>query len=56
ISRHWFKVFGLLLVLSLLMLVSMIPLFIGLIWTGPLFVVSMGILYRTIFGVRPLGN
>ncbi|MGV8435365.1 hypothetical protein, partial [Pseudomonas aeruginosa] len=24
--------------------------------TGPLFVVSMGILYRTIFGVRPLGN
>ncbi|HHN3425224.1 TPA: hypothetical protein ACRN0U_000549, partial [Pseudomonas aeruginosa] len=22
----------------------------------PLFVVSMGILYRTIFGVRPLGN
>ena len=51
-----FKVFGLLLVLSLLMLVSMIPLFIGLIWTGPLFVVSMGILYRTIFGVRPLGN
>ena len=56
ISRHWFKVFGLLLVLSLLMLVSMIPLFIGLIWTGPLFVVSMGILYRTIFGVRPLSN
>ncbi|MGV8783449.1 hypothetical protein ACV35H_32385, partial [Pseudomonas aeruginosa] len=56
ISRHCLKVSGLLLVPSLLMLVTMIPLFIGLIWTGPLFVVSMGILYRTICGARPLGN
>ena len=36
ISQHWFKVFGLFFVLMLIMLLSMIPLGIGLIWTLPL--------------------
>ncbi|RJG14248.1 hypothetical protein D3879_13915 [Pseudomonas cavernicola] len=53
ISQHWFKVFGLLLLLGLIMAVSMIPLGIGLIWSIPLFVISMGALYRIIFGVLP---
>ncbi len=53
ISQHWFKVFGLFLLLGLITLVSIIPLGIGLVWSIPLFVIAMGVLYRTIFGVLP---
>lgn len=53
ITQHWFKVFGLFLLLGLITLISAIPLGIGLIWTIPLFVIAMGVLYRTIFGVLP---
>lgn len=53
ISQHWFKVFGLFLLLGLITMVSAIPLGIGLIWSIPLFVIAMGVLYRTIFGVLP---
>ena len=56
ITQHWFKVFGLFFVLMLIMLLSMIPLGIGLIWTLPLLIVTMGVLYRTIFGVLPPSN
>lgn len=53
ISQHWFKTFGLFLLLGLITMVSVIPLGIGLIWSIPLFVIAMGVLYRTIFGVLP---
>ncbi|MDX5373340.1 MAG: DUF975 family protein [Pseudomonadaceae bacterium] len=53
ISQHWFKVFGLFLLLGLILGLSAIPLGIGLIWTIPLFVVALGVLYRIIFGVLP---
>ncbi|WP_394560931.1 hypothetical protein [Aquipseudomonas alcaligenes] len=56
ISQHWFKVFGLFLLLGIIMAISMIPLGIGLVWTLPLFIISMGVLYRTIFGVLPPSN
>lgn len=56
INQHWFKVFGLFLALGVIMLIGMIPLGIGLIWTLPLFIISMGVLYRTIFGVLPTAN
>lgn len=56
ISQHWFKAFFLFLVLGLIMAISIIPLGIGLIWTMPLFVISVGVLYRTIFGVLPPAN
>ncbi|MDG9930268.1 MULTISPECIES: hypothetical protein [unclassified Pseudomonas] len=56
ITQHWFKVFGLFIVLGLIMLVSMIPLGIGLIWTLPLCIITIGALYRTIFGVLPASN
>jgi uncharacterized membrane protein len=56
ITQHWFKVFGLFLLLGLILGLSMIPLGIGLIWTLPLFIISMGVLYRTIFGVLPPSN
>lgn len=53
ISQHWFKVFGLFLLLGLIVALSVIPLGIGLVWSIPLMVVAMGVLYRTIFGVLP---
>ena len=53
ITQRWFKVFGLFLLLGLISTISAIPLGIGLVWTIPLFVISMGVLYRTIFGVLP---
>ena len=53
ISQHWFKVFGLFLLLGIITMLSAIPLGIGLVWTIPLMVVAMGVLYRTIFGVLP---
>ncbi|TBU71942.1 hypothetical protein [Phytopseudomonas daroniae] len=56
ISQHWFKAFGLFLLLGLIVAISAIPLGIGLIWSVPLFVVAMGVLYRTIFGVLPVAR
>ncbi len=56
ITQHWFKVFGLFLLLGLIVIVSAIPLGIGLIWSIPLFVMAMGVLYRTIFGVLPVAR
>jgi len=56
ISQRWFKVFGLVLLVWLLMTLSAIPLMIGLIWTIPLMIVVFGVLYRTIFGVLPPAN
>jgi len=53
ITQHWFKVFGLFLLLALIMLVSAIPLGIGMVWTLPLAIISVGVLYRCIFGVLP---
>jgi hypothetical protein len=53
ITQHWFKIFGLFITLGLMIIVSAIPLGIGLIWTLPLTVICMGILYRTLFGVLP---
>lgn len=53
INQHWFKVFFLYAALGIILFLSMLPLFIGLIWTFPMFIVAQGILYRTIFGVLP---
>lgn len=50
VTKHWFKVFGLLFLLSLIFLVGMIPFGIGLIWAIPLmFLTLYGLLYRSIF-------
>lgn len=56
ITQHWFKVFGLFLVLGLIIMVSAIPLGIGLIWTMPMAIITMGVLYRIIFGPRAAGQ
>lgn len=52
VSKKWFKIFGLLAVVFLIMMVSVIPLGIGLIWTMPFSFIAIGILYREMFGVE----
>ena len=52
ISRKWWRMFGLYLVLGLINLLGSIPLGLGLIWTLPLSALAMGILYRNMFGVE----
>ncbi|PCJ37047.1 MAG: hypothetical protein COA75_04645 [Cellvibrionales bacterium] len=51
VTRHWFKLFFLFLIMGILGMISAIPFGIGLIWTYPMMVVMMGIMYRDIFGV-----
>ena len=51
ITPKWFKVFAIYLIMIILYVLSMIPLFIGIIWTLPMLIVIGGILYRNIFGV-----
>ncbi len=51
IQQHWFKVFGLYLLMGCICFLSSIPLGLGLIWTVPMFIMVGGILYREIFGV-----
>jgi hypothetical protein len=50
IGKRWFAVFGMMIVITLINFVGMIPLGIGLIWTVPMSLIAMGILYRNVFG------
>jgi len=50
VTKHWFKVFGLMLLLTIIMGVGALAFGIGLIWAVPLmFVTLYGLLYRSIF-------
>jgi len=50
VTKHWFKVFGLLFLLSMLFLAGIMTFGIGLIWAIPLmFLTLYGLLYRSIF-------
>ncbi len=51
ISKHWFKVFFLYFLLWLLIIVSAVPVLLGLIWTLPLASILHGVLYKHMFGV-----
>jgi hypothetical protein len=51
VSKHWFKIFFMYLLLMLMFVVAMIPLFIGLIWLLPFFLITQGVLYKVMFGV-----
>ncbi len=52
ITKHWFKIFFIYFLLGLLMIVAMLPLFIGLIWVLPMSSVMHGIMYKKMFGVE----
>ncbi len=51
ITRHWFKVFGVMVVMGGLLIVAALTV-IGLFWILPMSSVLMGVLYRIIFGVE----
>jgi len=50
VTKHWFKLFGLNLIMVFIIGISAIPAGIGLFWTIPLAFIANGILYRKIFG------
>lgn len=52
LTACWFRFFGLSIVNFLIIIVSAIPLGIGLIWTLPWLLITMGIVYRDLFGVN----
>lgn len=52
VTHRWFRMFGFLIIMSILITLSMIPLGIGLIWSLPLFLIAYGIIYRNMFGLE----
>ncbi len=56
VTHKWFSFFGLYIVVGLIFILAMIPLFLGLIWVMPMFIVLGGVIYRTVFGIKPVVN
>ncbi len=52
VTSHWFKIFFLFLIMGIIFMISAIPFGIGLIWTYPMMIAMMGVMYRDIFGVE----
>ncbi len=52
ITKRWFSVFALYLIMMVIVLVSIIPLGIGLIWSLPFAILLSGVIYRNMFGVE----
>ncbi len=50
IHKIWWKMAGLFVVVGLILLVSLLALGIGLIWTWPMFIVLAGVVYRHLIG------
>lgn len=51
VTHHWFKIFCVVFAMSLIMVISALPLGIGLFWTMPMFYILNGLLYKRIFGI-----
>lgn len=56
VTPCWFRVFGLLITVSIIIMVSALPFGIGLIWTIPFAGLVMGIVYRNLVGVARLDD
>lgn len=52
VTRKWFTVFFYALLIGIVVMVSALPLLIGLIWTVPLAMLCYGVVYKTMFGVE----
>lgn len=50
ITHHWFKIFGLYLVMLVIAMIAAIPIGIGLIWAVPTMMIATGLVYHVIFG------
>jgi hypothetical protein len=53
IGKHWFRALGLGLALLGINVLTILTLFIGLIWTVPMSLIAVGVFYRTVFGCEP---
>ena len=51
ITKHWLSVFLFFIVLTIIVMISMLPVMIGLIWSVPLMAIAMAMLYRDVFGI-----
>jgi uncharacterized membrane protein len=49
ITKQWFKFFGLSLLFIFIIIISIIPLGIGLLWSIPTYYIAYGILYHNLF-------
>ncbi len=54
VTHRWFSLFFFWIILSVIMMISAIPIGIGLIWTIPMGCIAYGIMYRNMFGVEPV--
>ncbi|WP_198263723.1 hypothetical protein [sulfur-oxidizing endosymbiont of Gigantopelta aegis] len=52
ITKHWFKVFWIYFLMSLLFIAASLPMMIGLIWVLPLMSIMHGVMYKIMFGVE----
>lgn len=52
LRRYFWRVLGLMIILGIIVLISMLPLFLGLLFTLPLTFNVMGVLYITLLGAR----
>ncbi|VUD69178.1 hypothetical protein TDB9533_04544 [Thalassocella blandensis] len=52
VTKRWFTIFAIFITVMFVFAISSLPLFIGLIWAIPWMSITMGILYRNIFGVE----
>ncbi len=50
ISHHWFGFAGLYFLMAVVVLISAIPAGIGLLWTLPMSLICLGVIYRNAFG------
>ena len=59
VTKHWFTIAGVNGTMVVLIVLSIIPMGIGLIWTIPLMMIVQGVMYRKIFGWKvhdPINN
>ena len=55
VTQHWFQLFIIYFVLGIILMISMMPMFIGLIWALPFATIVHGIVYKQMFGVVSKG-
>jgi hypothetical protein len=54
VHKIWWKVMGIFCIMVLIFMVSFIPLGIGLIWTWPMFIILVGVIYQHLFGEKKI--
>ncbi len=52
ITHRWFSIFGIFFIMGIILVISAIPLGIGLIWSIPMLYIIIGITYRNMFGIE----